>query len=140
MKLFIRILAIMLAFTLVTIILVQQRPMYKDIVGVMMRKTETYTDVLVSGVRNHYCQVSSLETEVMTPSGEWTKATKSTFLSREGKMLTLDEQRIKIDQFFVRLGRIMPASDHVKIYVNAQCYPFINRRQLIIDIENKLPQ
>jgi hypothetical protein len=117
----------------------QFAPMYRNLSGVMMVRNDYYTDILVNGTRDHYCIPISIDA-LIEVNGNMVPAGDVEFLGRYGEIIPLEQQRIPIDGDFVRLGRFFPGSDHVQLFLNARCLPFITRRYLIVDVVNKLPK
>jgi hypothetical protein len=112
-------------------------PMYRDLSGVMMVSKPDHTDVLVNGIRDHYCIPKSIDA-LIEVDGKMVPATAVEFLGRHGEILSPTDQLIGLGAVFVRLGRITPGSNHIQLFVNAQCLPFITRRYMFLDVTNKI--
>lgn len=104
-------------------------PVFTEIEFVLVKSTETKSDLLFRGVKSRACLLMSA-TAVVDISGRKIQVTPI-MLKEDGSRLEFDEQRISVDSRFVRVVRVPVAGTVESFSLTSQCHPFWLTEQVV---------
>ncbi len=107
-------------------------PPFSHVSATMVGVGPDFVDVIVTGVKRRDCLLRSAVG--YSQINGHTVLSQVTMLKQDGTVLRYDEQRINAGAPFVRLARIKPGGDNVKVVVETNCHPFWSTTQTMVDI------
>ena len=110
-------------------------PPFQRVNSALVAAGNGHIDVIVTGVKARRCVLVSA-TGISTIEGKDIQS-RVIMLKDDGSQLSIEEQRIGVGAPFVRLARVVPGGDNVKIVVESQCHPFWTVSQVVANIPAK---
>lgn len=107
-------------------------PPYTRVSSALVSIDKAYVDVIVTGVKDRRCFLVSAIGESIIEGK--TIMSQVTLLRADGTPLQIGEQRINVGAPFVRMARISPGADNVKVTIEAACHPFWTVSQVMVNI------
>ena len=106
-------------------------PVYENLTTKIVAVTDAHTDLLITGKKMRACALAGLGANVKIGKTEFRGVV--TFVESDRSPLTLPQ--LATGDTFVRLVRVRPAGDAIKLLVDNACHPFWVTRT-VIDLTN----